>query len=262
MAASSYDQALARLLQHEGGYTNHPSDPGGPTNFGITIYDYRHYLKPDATAADIKAMTLSEAKSIYRPKYWDAMRCDALEPGVDYAVFDYGVNSGVGRAGRVLRRVLDLPDTASAITPDVVTVANRMYAADLVRAICDERLHFLQSLKTWPVFGHGWGPRVAAVKAYGISIASDLPIVDTIPLVPAPGRGIDPDKFAKVRALQQHLTDIGFDPGAIDGDLGPKTVKAFQESRGMSMIDGIVGSKTKPLLDKAIAEIVPLPAMA
>ena len=94
---ASYEAALARLLAHEGGYSNHPSDPGGPTNFGITIVDYRKYVKPGATAADVKAMTLDEAKKIYRAKYWDAQRCDELPAGVDYAVFDYGVNSGIGR---------------------------------------------------------------------------------------------------------------------------------------------------------------------
>ena len=75
MAAANYDEALERLLVHEGGYSNHPSDPGGPTNFGITIHDYRKYVKPGATAADVRAMRLSEAKAIYKAKYWDAMRC-------------------------------------------------------------------------------------------------------------------------------------------------------------------------------------------
>ncbi len=98
MAKQSYDESLRRLLLHEGGYTNHPADPGGPTNFGITIYDYRKYVNPNATAADVKVMSIDEAKRIYRAKYWDAQRCDELPAGVDYAVFDYGVNSGIGRA--------------------------------------------------------------------------------------------------------------------------------------------------------------------
>jgi lysozyme family protein len=78
MAASSYDAALARLLAHEGGYTNDAADPGGPTNFGITIYDYRKYVKPDATAADVKRMKLDEAKAIYRAKYWSVQRTVVL----------------------------------------------------------------------------------------------------------------------------------------------------------------------------------------
>src|SRR5690349_15000941 len=79
---SSYDTALARLLAHEGGYTNHPDDPGGPTNFGITIFDYRKYVKADACAEDVRAMKLDEAEAIYRAKYWDALRCDGLPAGV------------------------------------------------------------------------------------------------------------------------------------------------------------------------------------
>src|SRR5215467_1516638 len=117
---TSYDQCLARLLAHEGGYTNHPSDPGGPTNFGITIHDYRKYVKPNATATDVRAMKLDDAKRIYRQKYWDAQRCDELPAGIDYAMFDYGVNSGIGRSGKVLRRVLQLPDSSSIVTDAVI----------------------------------------------------------------------------------------------------------------------------------------------
>src|SRR4029450_11832092 len=53
MAAANYDESLKRLLVHEGGYSNHPSDPGGPTNFGITLHDYRTYIDPDGTAAGL-----------------------------------------------------------------------------------------------------------------------------------------------------------------------------------------------------------------
>jgi lysozyme family protein len=178
MVVSTYDDALRRLLVHEGGYTNHPSDPGGPTNFGITIFDYRKYVKPDAITADVKAMKLDEAKSIYRTKYWDAQRCDELPAGVDYAVFDYGVNSGIGRSGKVLRRVLKLPDNSSVVSGAVLAAARAADAKTLITAICDERLWFLQSLKTWPVFGVGWGRRVAEVRAAALATAS--------PTAPAP----------------------------------------------------------------------------
>ncbi|HLA21334.1 MAG TPA: glycosyl hydrolase 108 family protein [Pseudolabrys sp.] len=191
MAALSYDAALARLLVHEGGYTNHPADPGGPTNFGITIYDYRKYVKPTATAADVRAMKLADAKSIYRAKYWDAQRCDELPAGVDYAVFDYGVNSGVGRSGKVLRRVLKLADNTSTVT-DAVTAAARMAEAKaLIVAICDERLRFLQGLRTWGVFGAGWGRRVAEVRSVALAMASGAPSPDLGRAI-APGRAIVP----------------------------------------------------------------------
>ena len=261
MAKSTYDEALRRLLQHEGGYTNHPSDPGGPTNFGITIHDYRKYVMPGATASDVRAMKIDEAKSIYRAKYWDSQLLDLFEPGPDYALFDYGVNSGVGRSGRVLRRVLKLDDTASQITPAIVAAANAMPAAELVKLICDERLRFLKSLRTWPVFGKGWGRRVIEVRALGLSIARDITIADAPPLVPAPARAIDPDKFAKVRALQKVLATFGLYNGAIDGDLGPKTVKAFQQWKQIWPVDGIVGKVTRPLLDVELERTAPASAI-
>lgn len=164
MAKWNYDESLRRLLADEGGYSNHPSDPGGPTNWGITIIDYRKYVKPSATAADVRAMKVDEARRIYRAKYWDAESCDDLPSGVEYATFDYGVNSGIGRSGKVLRRLCDLPANTSAITDEVVAAARRRDPKALSAAICDERLRFLQSLRTWSVFGSGWGRRVAGVK--------------------------------------------------------------------------------------------------
>ena len=194
MAKSSYDEALRRLLLHEGGYTNHPSDPGGPTNFGITIHDYRKYVKPGATAADVKTMTLAEAKSIYRAKYWDAQRCDDLPAGVDDAIFDYGVNSGIGRSGKVLRRCLKMPDNTSVVNDAVVTAACASDPVKLVKQICDERLRFLQALRTWPVFGKGWGRRVAEVRAFSLQLAANQPAAMPVasPTVQRTGKGAVP----------------------------------------------------------------------
>jgi lysozyme family protein len=168
----TYDICLSRVLAHEGGYTNHPKDPGGPTNFGITIADYRKYIKPRATARDVRAMTVDEAKRIYRERYWDAQRCDELPAGVDYAVFDYGVNSGIGRSGRILRRMLKLSDRQSTISDEVIAAAHAADPAVLIAGICDERLRFLRSLRTWPVFGKGWSRRVAEVKAGALALAA------------------------------------------------------------------------------------------
>jgi lysozyme family protein len=191
MAAWTYDEALRRLLAHEGGYTNHPSDPGGPTNFGITLADYRKYIKPDATATDVRAMSVDQAKAIYRKRYWDAQRCDELPAGVDYSVFDYGVNSGTGRSGKVLRRILGLPDTTHLVTDEVLRAVGRRDPKALITAINEERLAFLKRLQTWPVFGRGWGRRVAEVRSVSLGMANErrpspAPVADS---APAPGKG-------------------------------------------------------------------------
>jgi len=209
MTASSYEAALARLLAHEGGYTNDVADPGGPTNFGITIYDYRKYVKPGATAADVRAMKVCEAKAIYRSKYWNAQRCDELPAGVDYAVFDYGVNSGIGRSGKVLRRCLKLADRSNLVTDEVIAAAKAADARALIVAICDERLRFLQSLKTWGVFGKGWGRRVAEVKTTALAMAAGTTVAD-VPAVPAPGRAVVP----VARGAQQGTAGVVIAAGA------------------------------------------------
>ena len=173
MVAESYNAALSRLLKDEGGYTDHPSDPGGPTNFGITLADARRYWKGNAMADDVRAMPQSVARKIYRERYWNALRCDELPAGIDYAVFDYGVNSGIGRAGKVLRRVLTLSDRASAVSDDVIAAARGAAARDVVIAICAERLAFLKSLKTFPVFGRGWTARVGGVRAAALAMTEN-----------------------------------------------------------------------------------------
>lgn len=235
MAASSYDDSLRRLLMHEGGYTNHPSDPGGPTNFGITIFDYRMYVNPDATAADVKAMTVEEAKRIYRAKYWDAQRCDELPAGVDYAVFDYGVNSGIGRSGKVLRRALKLPDNTSVVNDAVIAAAGASDAQALVIAICNERLRFLQSLKTWGVFGAGWGRRVAEVKRTALALAEGATgSTITMPTAPSSAEHADKGVVPVAKGAQQGSS------GAIAAAGAAAAQQAHQTGARPAVIAGIL----------------------
>jgi lysozyme family protein len=168
---ASYPAAIKNVLAHEGGYTNHPADPGGPTNWGITIFDARKYWKTSASAADVKVMPLSVAQDIYDKHYWDPQRCDDLPAGLDYSMFDYGVNSGIGRSGKVLRRLLGLSDKTSAITQEVIDAVNKRDVVALIKALNDERLRFLKGLKTWPTFRGGWGRRVSEVRTLSIAMA-------------------------------------------------------------------------------------------
>jgi lysozyme family protein len=178
MAKESYDEALTLLLKHEGGYADHPSDPGGETNFGITVA----VARASGYQGPMRSIPMDVVKRIYRTKYWDALRCDELPSGVDYAVFDYGVNSGIGRSGKVLRRVLSISDSAYQVTDAVLTSVRKVDAEGLVDDICSERMRFLQNLKTWPVFGKGWGRRVTEVKAAALRMAKS----NARPVIPPP----------------------------------------------------------------------------
>lgn len=155
----NYDKCLPRLLKDEGGYTNDPSDSGGATNYGITIADYKKYINKNGTSADVKAMSVDQAKAIYRSKYWDALGCDDLASGVDYTCFDYGVNSGLGRPRNALKKFKDKTGVA------------------LIDAINDERQAFLSGLAASrpkdQKFLKGWTARVARVRAYSKTLAAD-----------------------------------------------------------------------------------------
>jgi len=153
MAASNYDACLSKTLTYEGGYVNHPRDPGGATNYGITIAVARKHWKSDATAEDMKKLPLAVAKAIYRNDYWDKVNGDALTAGPDLCNFDYAVNSGVSRANKL-----------HASMPNVAPV-------DYVKAYCKKRMAFLQGLSTWGTFGKGWTNRVTSVEAVGVKMA-------------------------------------------------------------------------------------------
>ena len=155
MTASNRDASISKTLTYEGGYTNDPRDPGGATNYGITIYDARLYWKHDASPADVKAMPKSVAIEIYRQKYWAKLGCDARPTGVDFVEFDFGVNSGNARA-LAYRKEFD----AYSLRP-----------VAYVKAYCAKRSSFLHGLKTWSVFGKGWSRRVADVEATGVRMA-------------------------------------------------------------------------------------------
>jgi lysozyme family protein len=155
MTASNRDASISKTLTYEGGYSNLKADPGGATNWGITIFDARLHWKPDATPEDVRCMPKSVAIDIYRQKYWTAMQLDRRPTGVDFVEFDFGVNSGVKRA-LAFRNTLE-PQKLSPVA--------------YVKAYCAKRSSFLHSLKTWSCFGKGWGRRVADVEATGVRMA-------------------------------------------------------------------------------------------
>ena len=116
MAENRFETCLAHVLRHEGGYVDHPSDPGGATNMGITRKTLAHWrnVSPwtDLPKLEVQKLTHGEAGLIYRALYWNACRAGDLPDGVDLAVFDFAVNSGPDRAVRTLQARLHGIDPA------------------------------------------------------------------------------------------------------------------------------------------------------
>jgi lysozyme family protein len=170
---ANYAECLRRVLVHEGGRVNHPKDPGGATNQGVTqrVYDaYR--LNRGQAKRHVFVMTDAERDAIYREQYWDVIRGDDLPSGLDYAVFDFAVNSGCVRAAKALQSALKVK--ADGVIGNVTLQAARRIndRKDLVSRICLARLSWLQNLTSlWKVFGRGWRKRVVAVRETAMAMA-------------------------------------------------------------------------------------------
>jgi len=169
MARSRFDACLDEILKHEGGYVDHPSDPGGATNLGITHKTLARWRRVSPwwklPKSAVRALERAEAAKIYRASYWDRVQGGHLPKGLDLALFDYAVNSGPDRAIRTLQAELGVaadgqigPLTLAAIS------GHAKGQGALINALCDRRLAFLNRLPTFATFGRGWTSRVASVR--------------------------------------------------------------------------------------------------
>lgn len=185
MSASNLTSALKLVLVHEGGYVNHPKDPGGATMKGVTqaVYDaYR--VRHDLPKQTVKKIANAELEAIYRDQYWRTIHADEMPRGVDYCVFDYAVNSGPGRAVKDLQRALGVK-VDGIVGMGTMTAIGLADDARLINDICDRRLRFLKSLKTWRTFGRGWATRVAGVRRDGLAmVEGEEPVAAKV--TPAP----------------------------------------------------------------------------
>lgn len=166
----NFDAALAAILHHEGGYVNHPKDPGGMTNLGVTKRVWEEWVGHEVDEKAMRALTPADVAPMYRKKYWDAIRGDELPTGVDYIVFDAAVNSGPGRAAKWLQSVVGaVPD--GQIGPATLRAMQSHLASDIIHAYQAKRLEFLKNLATWDTFGKGWKRRVAEVTSTASTLA-------------------------------------------------------------------------------------------
>ena len=184
-AIDRFPDCVALTLAWEGGNDDDPRDRGGRTSRGITQDDWDEWRQSHAgLPSDVWSAPQDQIVAIYRQKYWNAMSCGQLPAGLDYCVFDYGVNSGIGRAAKVLQQFVGTT-VDGEIGPLTIAAAAQADAALLVNKICDQRLAFLKGVGSWATFGVGWTRRVEGVRKQAAAMIGK-PAVPCAPLPSLP----------------------------------------------------------------------------
>ncbi len=278
MASKNYQASLALLLAHEGGYSNNPRDPGGPTNKGITqaVYDaYRH--DKGLASQSVKLITDAEVAAIYTARYWAKIDGDELPAGVDYALFDYAVNSGPSKAVKDIQRTindnanffgvsgrLNVDGDLGAATIAAIVKAAQNNAEELIENYCAKRLAFMRSLKNWGTFGKGWTRRVegahdgaqddddgvvdlavkmAKAPAGGVVVANVAEPAAT-PDTPAGGVVVQPPAPIGARAGETPAKALGSQVSVFKTIQGVGAALAAAGVTGNTLIDGAETAKT------------------
>ena len=159
----NFEKSLELVLQHEGGYTNHPSDPGGRTNLGVTQRVWENYVGHKVDETEMRSLTKELVAPLYRKEYWDAVHGDKLPCGADYLAFDFAVNAGSFRCIKTIQRALKIT-ADGVIGPVTVKAIQDTNAEDFIRVFSAAKESFYRSLTTFPTFGKGWLNRVAESK--------------------------------------------------------------------------------------------------
>ena len=160
--SNKFSEALEVILHHEGGYVNHPKDPGGETNLGVTKRVYEEF----GGEKEMKDLTKEDVEPIYKQNYWDRVKGDNLPEGLDLCIFDFAVNAGPGRAAKFIQRLVGTtvdggigPNTLKCI--DDYLKENSV--AETIEKYQSMRQEYYEGLSTFETFGRGWTRRVDEV---------------------------------------------------------------------------------------------------
>lgn len=174
------EQLQAWLFASEGGYVDHPEDPGGATNHGVTHKVLARWrgVSPwtRLPKSAVQGLSKFEAAQIMKANYWDVVQGDKLPVGLDYAVFDYAVNSGPGRAVKDLQRILGVK-ADGLVGLDTLGAIGGRDVVELIEALCEARYQFVRGLKTFATFGKGWTRRIMG-EQLGAQPGKDIGVID------------------------------------------------------------------------------------
>lgn len=170
---NNFSAALAALLgpDREGGFSDDPQDPGGATNHGITQRVWEEHVGHQVPVSDIQALSIDDVAPIYAKEYWARIRGDDLPAGVDYALFDFAVNSGVHEASKKLQEVIGT-GADGVIGDNTLYVLFQKHSVEVIPALQAARLALLQGLENWEHDGAGWTRRVEEVGAEALALVS------------------------------------------------------------------------------------------
>lgn len=246
--------ALKIVLTFEGGYVNHPRDPGGATNKGVTTGVYNAYRKRKGLALQsVAKISMQEVTDIYDVQYWDKVKGDELFSGLDVLVFDGAVNSGPVQSVKWLQRALGdaYTGTVDGIMGEMTIEAVNAYPdkAKLIKAVVNRRMLFLRALKTWPTFGKGWTSRVNQLQIVALKwAASATPVPVNDNTVAHDELGSMPAKLSDAKAMP--IT------GAANGSTGGGVVGMGIGGYLESAKDSITPYAGQAFVDKVIVGLV------
>lgn len=153
-----FNRAFDLLISHEGGFSNHPDDPGGATMYGVT----EKVARANGFTGNMRDYTLDMAKAVYRKSYWDACRCEQMPNEIRYPLFDAAVNSGPVQSIKWLQQALGVKSDG-IIGPVTLKTTLEANPYALRQAMIGKRLRFMTDLRNWPSFSKGWSRRIAAI---------------------------------------------------------------------------------------------------
>jgi lysozyme family protein len=200
MPSAAFEAALPFVLRWEGGFVDHPNDPGGRTNKGVTQKVYDAWRKRQGLPQrDVKMIEHGEVLAIYESGYWIPPRCDLLKRQLDLVQFDTAVNMGVGRAVKFLQQALECPVDGD-FGPATKSAVASCDAGDTIVKYCEIREAFYRNLaQTKPnlaVFLKGWLNRLNALRREvglpGYESAAALDFGDTGYIAKVPDIGEQP----------------------------------------------------------------------
>ena len=175
----NFDDCLKMLLKREGGYVNHPKDPGGETNLGVTRKVWEQWIGKPAGKDAMKKLTVEDVAPLYKKLYWDKVRGDELPSGVDWSVFDWAVNSGTGRAAKALQKVAGV-EADGSVGAATVAAVKKMDAKVVIKKMALMRENFYRNLNTFATFGRGWLRRNEETLDVALSMVSRKTVLSKI----------------------------------------------------------------------------------